>query len=371
MIDPVHVTKELIAFNSISANSNAPVSDYLQEQLDRLDFTVERIAYQDDKGVEKVNLVGRKGAGKGGLALLGHSDTVPVDGWEEDPFSAVIRDNRIYGRGSCDMKGALATMLAAGAAFEASDLSAPVYLVFTADEEVGCWGAAEVSDRSELLAENDLRYGIICEPTLMQVVRAHKGAIFLRAETTGQAAHSSTGRGLNANLAMIPFLSEMKAIHDELRTDPVHLNDEFDPPFSDWNIGINDGGIALNMTAPRSVCTVYYRPMPGQDQEALLDRTRDAADRCGVELTIQKIGDPFSTSADSDLVREALRITGTEKAHTVPYGTDGLVFGRKMELILLGPGDIRQAHTVDEWMNLDQYGLAIDVYKAMIRAFCV
>ena len=371
MFDPVHVTRELIAFNSISANSNAPVSDYLHEQLDRLDFTVERIAYQDDKGVEKVNLVGRKGEGTGGLALLGHSDTVPVDGWEEDPFSAVIRNNRIYGRGSCDMKGALSTMLAAGAAFEASDLSAPVYLVFTADEEVGCWGAAEVSDRSKLLAENDLRYGIICEPTLMQVVRAHKGAIFLRAETTGRAAHSSTGRGLNAHLAMIPFLSEMKAIHDELRTDPVHLNDEFDPPFSDWNIGINDGGIALNMTAPRSVCTVYYRPMPGQDQEALLDRTRHAADRCGVDLTIQKIGDPFSTSADSELVQKALRVTGTEKARTVPYGTDGLVFGRKMELILLGPGDIRQAHTVDEWMDLDQFDLAIDVYKAMIRAFCV
>ena len=371
MFDPVQVTRELIAFNSISANSNAAVSDYLQEQLDRSGFTVERITYRDANGVEKVNLVGRKGEGRGGLALLGHSDTVPVDGWESDPFSAEIRDNRIYGRGSCDMKGALATMLAAGGAFEASELSAPVYLVFTADEEVGCWGAAEVSDRSELLADGGLRYGIICEPTRMEVVRAHKGAVFMRAETKGRAAHSSTGRGVNAHLAMIPFLSEMKAIHDELRADPRHLNDEFDPPFSDWNIGINDGGIALNMTAPSSVCTVYYRPMPGQDQEAILDRTRQAADRCGVELTIQKIGDPFSTDPDSDLVRTALRITGTEQAHTVPYGTDGLVFGKKMELILLGPGDISQAHTVDEWMDLDQFDLAIDAYKAMIRAFCV
>ena len=134
MFDPIQVTRELIAFNSISANSNASVSDYLQDQLDRLGFTVERIAYQDANGVEKVNLVGRKGEGKGGLALLGHSDTVPVDGWDADPFSAEIRDNRIYGRGSCDIKGALATMLATGASFEAADLTAPVYLVFTADE---------------------------------------------------------------------------------------------------------------------------------------------------------------------------------------------------------------------------------------------
>lgn len=371
MFDPVQVTRELIAFNSISANSNASISDYLQEQLESLNFSVERITYLDENGVEKINLVGRKGEGKGGLALLGHSDTVPVDGWEEDPFAAPIRGNRIYGRGSCDMKGALACMLAAGAAYDASDLSAPIYVVFTADEEVGCWGAAEVCHRSTFLANNDLRYGIICEPTLMQVVRAHKGAIFLRAVATGRAAHSSTGKGLNAHLAMIPFLSEMKAIYDELCSDPKHLNDDFDPPFSDWNIGINDGGVALNMTAPQSVCTVYYRPMPGQDQESILDRSREAAEKCGVDLTIQKIGDPFSTSADSELVQTALDVTGTETAYTVPYGTDGLVFGKNMELVVLGPGDIRQAHTIDEWMDLDQFNLAIEAYKALIRTFCV
>ena len=117
MIDPIALTKDLIRFNSISTNSNVPVSDHLHDQLDRLGFMIERVHYKDETGIEKVSLVGRKGQGDGGLALLGHSDTVPVDGWEEDPFEAVIRDDKLYGRGSCDMKGSLTCMLAAAESF--------------------------------------------------------------------------------------------------------------------------------------------------------------------------------------------------------------------------------------------------------------
>ena len=161
MIAPVELTKELIRFDSISRNSNVPVSDHLHDQLDRLGFTIERIPYQDEDGIEKVSLVGRKGEGNGGLALLGHSDTVPVDGWEEDPFEAVVRQDKLYGRGSCDMKGSLACMLAAAESFSSTHLLAPLYIVFTADEEVGCQGAKEVLARSELFNEFDLKYG--CE----------------------------------------------------------------------------------------------------------------------------------------------------------------------------------------------------------------
>jgi acetylornithine deacetylase len=371
MIAPVELTKELIRFDSISRNSNVSVSDHLHDQLDRLGFTIERIPYQDEDGIEKVSLVGRKGEGNGGLALLGHSDTVPVDGWEEDPFEAVVRQDKLYGRGSCDMKGSLACMLAAAESFSSTHLLAPLYIVFTADEEVGCQGAKEVLARSELFNEFDLKYGIIGEPTLMQVVRAHKGAIAIRAKGVGRAAHSSTGSGINANLKIIPFLSEMKTIYDALTTDPQYFNDEFDPPFSDWNIGINDGGVALNMTAPQSVCTVYYRPMPGQNQEAILNRVQQAADNYDIELTINKSGDPFITPLESKIIQTSMDATGTRQAYTVPYGTDGLVFGKKLELVVMGPGDIKQAHTVNEWMSLEQFDRAIEIYKNMIHRFCV
>ena len=370
MLDAIELTKTLIRHNSISSNSNISVSDCLSESMEQAGLTVERILYRDPAGIEKISLVGRKGEGDAGLALLGHSDTVPVAGWERDPFDPVIEDGKLYGRGSCDMKGSVACMIAAVEKITSAELKAPVYVVVTADEEVGCQGAREVVEQSRLFNESTLRYGIIGEPTLMQVVRAHKGAIALRATAQGKAAHSSTGRGINANLIMIPFLSEMKAIYEELTTNTKQFNTDFDPPFSDWNIGINDGGIALNMTAPQSVCTVYYRPMPGQDQTAILDRARQAATRSGVELKITKTGDPFMTPLDSTVVQAALGATHTQHAYTVPYGTDGLIFGSKLELVVMGPGDIKQAHTKDEWMSLDQFQPAIDVYQTMIRRFC-
>lgn len=370
MLDAIKLTQTLIRYNSISSNSNIPVSDCLSASMEQAGLQVERILYRDAAGIEKISLVGRKGDGDGGLALLGHSDTVPVTGWERDPFDPIIEDGKLYGRGSCDMKGSVACMIAAVESVATSQLKAPIYVVVTADEEVGCQGAREVVEQSRLFNEATPRYGIIGEPTLLQVVRAHKGAIALRATAQGQAAHSSTGRGINANLIMIPFLSEMKALYDELTTDTRHFNADFDPPFSDWNIGVNDGGVALNMTAPQSICTVYYRPMPGQDQTAILDRVRQAATRCGVELRINKTGDPFMTPLDSTVVQAALEATNSQQAYTVPYGTDGLVFGSKMELVVMGPGDIKQAHTIDEWMSLDQFAPAIHVYQAMIRRFC-
>jgi acetylornithine deacetylase len=371
MIDVIEMTRALIRFNSISFQSNIPVSDYLQERMEQIGFSVERVSYTDAARVEKVSLVGRKGEGDGGLSLLGHSDTVPVDGWIRDPFDPVIEGDRLYGRGSCDMKGSVACMLAAAETFDPATLKAPVYIVVTADEEIGCQGAREVVNRSRLFNEFDLRYGLIGEPTLMKVVRAHKGAVAIRASADGKAAHSSTGKGVNANLKMIPFLMEMKTIYEELTTDPRHFNPDFDPPFSDWNIGMCDGGVALNMTAPQSRATVYYRPMPGQDQESLMRRVREAAARCDVDVEISKTGDPFMTPISSHIVQTAMSVTGEQSAHTVPYGTDGLVFGSRLELVVMGPGDIRQAHTVDEWMSLNQFEQAVTVYREMIGRFCM
>ena len=136
----------------------------------------------------------------------------------------------------------------------------------TADEEVGYVGAREVAKHSKLYREmvDGNANGIIGEPTMLEVVYAHKGTYGFKAISRGKAAHSSTTSGLNANLAMIPFLAEMKKIHDETMTDPQWQHDEFDPPIISWNIGINDHTAAVNITPPQSICTVYFRPMPGQ-----------------------------------------------------------------------------------------------------------
>ena len=364
--------RELVGRASPSRLSNAEVSAYVEQTLQSLDFETERVEYDDENGVRKVNVLGKKGPGRAGLTFFGHTDTVPADNWAEgDPFKPFVRDGRLYGRGSCDMKGPVACMLAAAACFKRSELTRPVFIVCTADEEIGYGGATSVVARSQLFREMKAGKGIIGEPTKLEVVHAHKGAIGFHAISHGRAAHSSTGLGINANLAIIPFLAEMKKIHDELMSDPKYRNEEFDPPVPGWNIGINDGNTAVNITAPRSVATVYARPMPGTDSDALILRVRAAAEQYGLELSIKCNGRPMYTDPKSEFVQQVLAVAGRTKPRTVPYGTDGITFGPHLPLVVCGPGDIAQAHTVDEWIELDQLERGTALYVKLIQRFCV
>jgi len=347
--------------------------DFLTETLESIDCEVERVEYKDPAGVLKVNLIGRKGPvnGERGLALLGHIDTVPAIGWSMDPFEARIADEKMYGRGSCDMKGSVACMLETASRYSNADLDYPLYVVVTADEEVGFHGAQAVADKSDLFKGSFPRYGVVGEPTLLGVIHAHKGIVQMAVTAHGRAAHSSTGEGDNANLKLIPFLAEMRDIYYTLTTDPKYFNDDFDPPFADWNITIDNGDCAPNITPPFSVCRINYRPMPGHDPEEWIERARRSAEKHGLEFELRASAEPMITPRESEVVRAALEITGEEDARTVAYGTDGAVFGQLMELVVIGPGSILQAHTVDEWMELDQFPKAVSVFSQFVERFCM
>ena len=271
------------------------------------------------------------------------------------------------------MKGSIGAVLAAVEEVGDVDLRKPLYVAFTADEEIGYCGAEQVARRSALFREMVLgnANGIVGEPTLLNVVHAHKGTYGFKATAQGRAAHSSTNEGINANLAMIPFLNEMKRIHDETEEDPAWQDPAFDPPGISWNIGINDHTRAVNMTAAQSVCTVYFRPAPGHDAEALIDRARKAADQCGVEFELLKAGQPLYVDPASSYVREVLDLVGNEGSQTVCYGTDGAVLTELRNLLVLGPGDIAQAHTEDEWIQLDQLEKGSRLYVELIRRWCL
>jgi acetylornithine deacetylase len=375
IMDALQYTQELVAFESTSVLSNVPVSDYVEETLRRLGFIVERIEYDDKNGVRKANIVAKKGSGTGGMAYFGHTDVVPADPWfteEHGPFQPTVLGDKLYGRGSCDMKGSVACMLAAAERYSVSDLSNPIYITCTSDEEIGYGGAAAVAKRSETFREmvDGGANGIIGEPTLLQVVYAHKGTYGFQATSRGRAAHSSTRKGLNANLAMIPFLSEMKAMHDECESDPAWQHDEFDPPTITMNIGINDHTRAVNITPPQSICTVYFRPMPGQDPDALITRAREAAEKHGLEFDIHSRANPLYVDPNGDFVQEVLRLTGQAKATTVSYGTDGTMLAELTNLVVFGPGDIAQAHTHDEWVELEQLRLGEETYAKLIKHWC-
>ncbi len=367
--------QDLIAFESTSVFSNAPVSDYVQETLTKLGFETERIEYNDDNGVQKVNVIGKKGEGSGGMAYFGHTDVVPADPWfteEHGPFNPTIKGNKLYGRGSCDMKGSIACMMAAAEQFSAAELKNPIYITCTADEEIGYGGAKQVADNSKFYREmvDGESNGIIGEPTMLEVVYAHKGTYGFVATSKGRAAHSSTREGINANLAMIPFLTEMKNIHDEIESDPSWQNDEFDPPTMSWNIGINDHTKAINITPPQSVCTVYFRPMPGQNANALVERARKAAADSGIEFDLRSQATPLYVDPQSDFVKEVLQLTGKKTPRTVSYGTDGAMLSAMKKIVVFGPGDIAQAHTHDEWIDLDQLEKGTEIYSHLIRHWC-
>ena len=270
------------------------------------------------------------------------------------------------------MKGSLACMLAATERIPASRLKQPIYITVTADEEIGMLGADQVAAESQMFREMIVggSRGIIGEPTELDVVYAHKGGTVIRIVSHGHAAHSSTRLGVNANLKMIPFLAEMKAIHDETVSDPQWQNQEFDPPTMCWNIGINDHTHAINITAPQSVCTVYFRKMPGINVQPLVDRVLHKAQECGIEAVETNYGQPLYIDPKSPYVGECLELADRAKARTVGYGTDGARLTALDKLLVCGPGSILQAHTHDEFIELSQLDLGTDLYTRMIERWC-
>ena len=367
--------KRLIEFKSSSRQSNRLISRYLEMKLTKHGFVVEKLEYRDRRNIRKVNLVAKKGTGTGGLAYFAHSDTVPADVWftkKVGPFEPTVQQDRLYGRGSCDMKGSIAAMLTAAQRFSWDEFKAPLYFVVTADEEVGYYGARHVVNSSEHYREmvEGKTKVIIGEPTSLNVVHAHKGSIKIIAKARGEAAHSSSGNGKNANLAMIPFLNEMKWIHDETETDSTWQNSMFNPPTVSWNIVIKDNSPALNVKPSKSTCVVYFRTMPEVDTTPLLRRTQQCAKKHGIELSLIKFSDPFYADPESEYVRDSLKLANRPQAQTVSYGTDGGVLHELENKIVFGPGSMDQAHTFDEWISLEQLKQGTELYERMVRHWC-
>jgi acetylornithine deacetylase len=369
MVDDVlQLTQDLVAIESPSQRSNAAIADKVAGILERGGFQVERLAFDDANGQRKVSLVARKGRGQGGLGYFCHSDTVPGgDGWQ--PFTPVVQEGRLIGRGSADMKGALAAVLLAGGAVDAADLRRPLTVVVTADEEVGYPGARQVIAESALLAAFWPEMGVVTEPTCLQPVYAHKGGARIKVTAYGRAAHTSTDHGFSANFRIAPFLAEMAELAQLFRRDERFMNHEFDPPTNGFNMVIDDGGCASNVYAAKTVCTLSIRYMPNDHREEALARIFERARAHGLAVDHFDF-DPFYIAPDAPVVQAALSATGAPRAVTVSYGTEASLFGQFVPLVVLGPGDIAQAHTVGEWIDVGELRSAQAVYASLIRRVC-
>ena len=367
-IDVVELASELIAMPSETPTSNRAISDYLRGVLEAGGFAVEECAYIDEFDVEKVSLVAQKGAGAGGLGLFSHSDTVPGDaGWE--PFAPEVADGRLVGRGAADMKGPLAASVAAACRFAAGDLQKPLVIGVTADEERAHVGAHDIVERSQTLTGGWPQYCIVCEPSELQPVYAHKGGAGITVTAHGVAAHSSTDRGTSANFRIAPFLAEMAELAPVFKSEERFQNPLFDPPTNGFNMVISDGDTATNVTAARTVARLSIRAMPDACFEEAVQMVLDRAEAHGLEVQHRSVG-PFFASADGPLAQAACRATGAPRAITVPYGTEAECYQDYMEALVLGPGSIAQAHTVGEWIAVGQLREAVEVYTRLIGELC-
>lgn len=359
MSDPtaavVTLTRDLVSLDSRSFVSNLPVADHVEAAL--AGFDIERIDYSDAAGVAKRALVAHRGP-PGGVALSGHMDTVPDTGWQEDPWSARLDDGILHGLGSTDMKGPVAAAIVAARSLPES---VPITLLITTDEETTKRGARLIAQTSELVRKVKPRGIIVAEPTTLTPVRGHRSHIAFTCVATGVQAHSSTGKGRNANWDLIPFLMEMKGVFERLRTDATLQDADYDPPFSDFNVIIDNHGAAMNVTVPKATACIKFRYSAKVDPTPVLQSVHAAAERSGIQVSEEREGFPPELSADHPLIQLCVDIVG-RPAGTAPYGTDASELQAIAPCVVLGPGSITEAHTPTEKVRVADLIAAVPVF---------
>ena len=364
--DTLFLLRSLIAFPTISQDSNLEMIDYLATRLEASGARVEMFA---DPSGTKANLFATIGPDcDGGIVLSGHSDVVPVSDqdWATDPFLLHEDNGRLYGRGACDMKGFIAAAIAMAPTFAQRIGRRPLHFSFTYDEETGCVGAR---DLARVLTERGMKpsVALIGEPTMMRVIEGHKGCCEYTTRFSGLAGHGSgPDKGVNAVEYAALFVARLLALKDTLRSRaPGHSR--FDPPWTTINTGALVGGVAHNVIPSAAQVDWEMRPVQPSDFALVKD---DLHHYCAdvllpamravhpeAEITTETIGEvegliPAEVSEARDIMME---LTGANGADVVPFGTEAGIFqSMGMSAILCGPGSIEQAHKADEFVTMDQ-----------------
>jgi len=361
------LAQSLVRMNTVSANSNLQLIDLAQSHLSALGVK-SRITYNAER--TKANLFATLGEGKpAGVIISGHTDTVPWDGqaWSVDPLSATVKDGRLYGRGSADMKSFIAIALSNASRFLESDSPFAVHFAFSYEEEIGCFGV------KELIA--DMRDAgikpvacIVGEPTSMVPAIAHKGVYRYRCCVRGKEAHSSlTPHSVNAIEMAARVVGKVRDMAEGFeRTEPRY--EGFDVPFSTASVGQFHGGIADNVVPRDAEFRYEFRDLPTADARKMQDEV--VAYAGSLEASMKKVapdaGFRFETiceipsflGAAGDAVTQlAQRLSGEERTTQVAFGTEaGLFKNAGIPTVVCGPGSINQAHQPDEFVSLDQLG---------------
>jgi acetylornithine deacetylase len=376
--DAKAILSDLIAFPTVSADSNLALIAYAAARLDALGAKTDMTL---DPSGTKANLFATIGPDiDGGVVLSGHTDVVPVEGqdWSTDPFQAVERDGLIHGRGSCDMKGFIACALALAPRMAAADLRRPVHFALSYDEETGCLGAQVML---KALQASGRRPGIciIGEPTGMRIIEGHKGCCEYTTRFAGLAGHGSApSLGVSAVEYAVRYAGKLLELRGELAT-RAPAGSRFEPPETTLQIGRITGGIAHNVIADHCELGWEMRPVVDADADfvkreigayvegTLLPAMRAVHGDASVETEV--IGEvagfePMPHSEACDLVAE---LTGGNTREVVSFGTEaGLYQKLGISTVICGPGLIMQAHKADEFVAVEQLGLCLEMIERLV-----
>jgi len=370
----IEMIRELIAIPSISCNnpqydqSNKAITDLLATWSSDLGFECEIMEVPGFPG--KFNLLATRGSGDGGLVLAGHTDTVPYDlnSWQFDPFTLLEKNNRLYGLGTSDMKAFFALSLTAVKQLLADNVhpKRPLTLLATANEESNMAGAKALTEKPRA------QYALIGEPTGLKPIRMHKG-IFMEAICLhGQSGHSSNpDLGKSALDGMYQVMEELLQWRKKLQA--KHTDPSFQTPVPTLNLGYIQGGDSPNRICADCELHIDLRPLPGMDIEelraSLHRRVRKSLTQSGLEIEFKILFDgipPMETPADAEIVALTERLTG-HTAGAVAYATEApYLQALGMETIILGPGDIEQAHQPDEFIGMERLQPMIDILTQLI-----
>ena len=368
-----------MAFPTVSRDSNLPLLDWVEALLAPLSPRLRRFPSPDGA---KANLLVSFGPDQpGGLVLSGHTDVVPVDGqaWVADPFVLREQAGRLIGRGACDMKGFVACCLALAPKLAAQPLRAPVHLALSYDEEVGCTGVGPMAEW--IGAHLVPALAVIGEPSELRLVNAHKGGLVASVEVTGLPSHSSQPeRCVNAVMVAAECIARLNTLRAAWRDGAQDT--AFDPPWSTLQVNRIEGGAALNIVAASCRFFCEMRVLPGIDDRAMLAAMQQdfaaelvpamqAVDPgCGIRFeTVARI--PALAACEAAVEARLLHLLGQNAAVAVPYGSEAGIFqGAGMPAVILGPGNIAQAHQPEEWLARDQFDACGSVLERLVMEYC-
>ena len=366
------ILRKLVAIPTPSSVSNMPLLNWVAGFLDPLGWRAEFHPYEDDAGVAKANLIAWRGAAErpefADLAFVCHTDTVPYAANWAGALALEQRGDALHGCGSCDVKGALACFLAAITSLDSGAIRGNIALILTADEEVGCRGM------ERLLSSTKLRIGsvIVSEPTSLQAGIAGKGYGLARITVEGREAHSAfPQQGVSAISAAVRLISRIEAKFSS-QADDVKSDALFDPPRTTLNIGVIEGGTAKNIVPGRCSFLVEWRAIPGEVPSAVLESLRDLAasetdDRLSIKVEGLRAEPGFSPAAQGPLQLRLAEALGGNPIG-ISFGSEASRLARIAdEVIVIGPGDMRSAHSDRECVPIAELERWTAVLTSLMR----